>query len=163
MWSSASTRSDPKCRSNLTKLQNKVKKRSIFIGRTSNVAKRDDESSKFFEVNDGMDDMRTIRGDPRIAHEQHRAAGFPQQNGDIARSSYADQDCSEPLVQRLWQQIRELQKSINVLQEAAEFKDRESANSEVSGQTFTSVFNQPRLCSECNQPQCCQFLKLRCF
>ena len=41
-----------------------------------------DGSSKFFEVNDGMDDI--------VANEQHRIAGFPQQNGEIARSSYAE-------------------------------------------------------------------------
>ena len=51
-------------------------------------------------------------------------------------------ECSEFLVKRLSQQTQELQETVNVLQEAAEFKDPEPANSEVSGQTFTCIVSR---------------------
>ena len=45
-------------------------------------------------------------------------------------------DRSESLVKRLPQQVRELQDTVHVLQDASEFKDLDFANSEVSGRTF---------------------------
>ena len=56
--------------------------RSRIYRRTSHVAKRDRRVEQvFFEVNDGMDDIRTIRGDPRVANEQHRRV--PSENRSI--------------------------------------------------------------------------------
>ena len=44
-------------------------------------------------------------------------------------------DPGESLVKLLTQQIRELQDTVHVLQEAVEFEDQEPANGEVSGRT----------------------------
>ena len=54
-------------------------------------------------------------------------------------------DRIEPQMKRLPQQIRELQGTVFVLQDAEEQKHPELAANEVSGQTFTSVFNRNRV------------------
>ena len=73
-------------------------------------------------------------------------------------------ECSEFLVKRLSQQTQELQETVNVLQEAVEFKDPKPANSEVSGQTFTCIVNRNHVsAAKKSQPQFCQFFKPRCF
>ena len=71
-------------------------------------------------------------------------------------------ECSEFLVKRLSQQTQELQETVNVLQEAVEFKDPELANSEVSGQTFTCIVNRNHVSeAKKSQPQFCQLSSSR--
>ena len=99
-----------------------------------------------------------------LQNKQHRRVPLSRTEKSLDQVTLS-LDCSEPLVKGLSHQIRELQETANVLQEAGGiFKDRELVNSKVSGLPSTSVLkSHPSLCSECNQPQCCQFLKPQCF
>ena len=92
-----------------------------------------------------MEDFRTVRGDPRVEHEQNRIAISLQRHGKDFDQVALSLDRSESLVQRLTKQIRELQETVIFFQEAAEFRDPEPAHSEVSERTFNSIVNRKHI------------------
>ena len=51
-------------------------------------------------------------------------------------------DVGESLMRRLSKQVRELQETVNVFQEASECKDPEPAHSEGTGQTLTGFVSR---------------------